>query len=49
MKETYSNGGYFSPWFHKMITSGLLDRWWREVEKGDLVDIPESSEVVVLE
>jgi isopentenyldiphosphate isomerase len=32
MEETINKGGYFSPWFVKMQSSGLLNNWWKLIE-----------------
>lgn len=38
MSKILSEGGYFSPWFLKMQESGMLEKWWKMVEKGNLKD-----------
>jgi hypothetical protein len=38
MEQVIKDGGYFSPWFAKMATSGHLYKWWDMVEQNQLKD-----------
>lgn len=32
-------GGYFSPWFSKMMANGFLEKWWELIEQNKLEDV----------